>query len=690
MFRYIQIVVAVTFFALPVLVYGANRERSCHPYMHEEVLDPSDDEVLRVTTDRVSILGDNAYLVGVRVKGNGYRAIGNKMFYNSTKRLVLLQGDLKLTFCKENPPIFSWEAERAVIYLDKGKLKSYDMWLRVWGLKLVYLPVVEVQYGLLTGRERKSGFMIPDIGYSSNYGVAVGSPVYFNIAPNKDALFTPRNYTRRGAGFGLNFRYLEPLDQGEIDVGVVPNDRITDDIRYFLKFTHSSHVGEIFGLNMEIRHVSDQDFQRDFPDNFSLFSKAYLRSKLDANFEVGGWSFRALGDSLQPATQVSRELPSIFKRRALFEASREFFDIDTGLGFKFSSQYGYFNDNTDELIQLDDVQRFHVNFDGEWEKLVMGGLKIVPGMGLDFTHYDFQIRANDGSKNRVIPHFRFLVHKSWWLHASEQTYQRFVDVKLLYLNVARKNQDFLPLLDTGEEELNFHSLFDTNRFNGVDRYGDTNRVVLGVQKRWLRRETGEAALKLSFAQGFIFEDETVKINRPRRDAGFSDSVFEASLHPNNRTKFGISLNFDSQERKLVKQSYDLSFSGNNGNRIGLFYRYQINSFFRPGESRGFEQIGFGFDLPMYENWRFYTHLLYSLRGGYSLTDFVGIEYYKDCFKVSLGRRKKLDSVSTSTSDLNTEPRDFTTEYIFNLEFFPGNYAIKSTKMRRKNTSVLAW
>ena len=682
---------AVIFFALPVLVYGANKEHSCHLHMSKESQHSSEDETFRVSAEKVTVRGDNIHLVGARVKGGGYRAIGQDMFYHSTRRIVFLRGDLKLTFCQENPPIFSWEAEKAVIYLDKGKLRSYDMWLRVGGLKLIYLPVVEVQYGSLVKRRRESGLLVPDFDYSSNYGVALGFPVYFNMAPNRDILFTPRYYTHRGAGFGLNFRYLEPLDQGSFDVGVVPDDRITGDARYFLKFAYSSYVGEKFGLDVDIKHVSDRDVQRDFPNNFSLFSKTYLQSKINASFEAKGWIFRALGDSLQTATSTSRTgLPVIFKRRALLEVSREYFDIDTGLGFKVASQYDYFDDNTNALTQPDDVQRFHMSFYGEWETQGRGGLRITPGVGLDFTHYDAQIGDKDGSKSRFIPHFRLLMQKNWWIRAPKSTYQRFVDVKFLYLNVARENQDSLPLLDTSEEELNFHSIFDTNRFNGVDRIGDTNRAVFGVQKRWVHRETGALAFKLSLAQGFLFEDETVEIDRPRKDNGFSDSVFEASLHPNDWTQLGISLNFNPQEGKLVKQSYHLSLSGKNGNRLGLFYRYQSDSFFRPRENRDFEQLGFGVDLPISENWRFYTHLLYSLRGGYNLTDFVGLEYFKDCWKISLGRRKRLDSIDTSTGSLSSEPRNFTTEYTFNLDIFPGNNALTSTKMRRNHASTLAW
>src|SRR3546814_10987049 len=46
-------------------------------------------------------------------------------------------------------------------------------------------------------KERKSGFFLPTYGMSSNSGIEIAAPYYFNIAPNYDATLTPRYLSKR-------------------------------------------------------------------------------------------------------------------------------------------------------------------------------------------------------------------------------------------------------------------------------------------------------------------------------------------------------------------------------------------------------------------------------------------------------------------------------------------------------------
>ncbi|MEO6661082.1 MAG: hypothetical protein ABIN44_12375 [Burkholderiaceae bacterium] len=47
---------------------------------------------------------------------------------------------------------------------------------------------------------RKSGWLPPDVGLDSKSGLQLAIPYYCNIAPNRDATFTPEISTRRGIG----------------------------------------------------------------------------------------------------------------------------------------------------------------------------------------------------------------------------------------------------------------------------------------------------------------------------------------------------------------------------------------------------------------------------------------------------------------------------------------------------------
>ena len=58
---------------------------------------------------------------------------------------------------------------------------------------------------------RRTGLLWPDFGNDSSGGLDISVPVYFNLAPNYDALYAPRYIEERGLDHQLQLRYLNPL-----------------------------------------------------------------------------------------------------------------------------------------------------------------------------------------------------------------------------------------------------------------------------------------------------------------------------------------------------------------------------------------------------------------------------------------------------------------------------------------------
>ena len=63
--------------------------------------------------------------------------------------------------------------------------------------------------------QRKSGWLPPDLDFTSGSGIELSAPYYWNIAPNRDATVTPAISTRRGFAVEGEFRYLEPGFPGD-------------------------------------------------------------------------------------------------------------------------------------------------------------------------------------------------------------------------------------------------------------------------------------------------------------------------------------------------------------------------------------------------------------------------------------------------------------------------------------------
>ena len=69
-----------------------------------------------------------------------------------------------------------------------------------------------------------------------------------------------------------------------------------------------------------------------------------------------------------------------------------------------------------------------------------------------------------------------------------------LEPRLMYSYVPYRNQNELPIFDTGLPDLNLVELFRTNRYVGDDRIGDANKLALGVTTRLFRRSHGYSIL----------------------------------------------------------------------------------------------------------------------------------------------------------------------------------------------------
>ena len=73
----------------------------------------------------------------------------------------------------------------------------------------------------------------------------------------------------------------------------------------------------------------------------------------------------------------------------------------------------------------------------------------------------------------------------------------------------RRDQDDLPLFDTGRPDFNYVQLFRANRFLGADRLGDTNQVSVGVTSRILENASGKEFLTASLGKAWYFDTQKV-------------------------------------------------------------------------------------------------------------------------------------------------------------------------------------
>jgi LPS-assembly protein len=233
----------------------------------------------------------------------------------------------------------------------KFTVKELDVDLQGYGkakgpvFYLEEIPVLYFPVGLFPmKKERQTGFLLPELGYSSTYGPVVKTAFYWAITKDMDAtLYADRLGDQRGRGFkeGLEYRYAFTKDtQGQANLYFV-DDQVYGKNRYAFFLQHQQKLPFDVYLKGDINYVSDrfypQDFDEDLPDKTKIdsWSLKQMRSVLFGgknwdkfSFIVEGVYFDDLSkekndDTVQKLPQVGfyAHPQSLFKTPLFFDLS---------------------------------------------------------------------------------------------------------------------------------------------------------------------------------------------------------------------------------------------------------------------------------------------------------------------------------------------------------------------------------
>jgi LPS-assembly protein len=122
--------------------------------------------------------------------------------------------DARLTACQEPVPKWSFTAKRARIRLDH-RATLYHPLFRLKNVPVLYLPFLSLS---ISKKDRSSGFLLPTSGSSNIKGRTLHAAYYQTLGRSADILFRTDIYSKRGVGFGFDFR-ARPDEQSRLALG---------------------------------------------------------------------------------------------------------------------------------------------------------------------------------------------------------------------------------------------------------------------------------------------------------------------------------------------------------------------------------------------------------------------------------------------------------------------------------------
>ncbi|WP_308571224.1 LPS assembly protein LptD, partial [uncultured Haemophilus sp.] len=254
------------------------------------------------------------------VTGADYQLVGRQG--RGTAQDIELRNNYRLfknatfTSCLPGDNAWTIDAKEVKQHIQEEYAEMWHAKFKILGVPVFYTPYLQ----LPIGARRRSGLLAPSAGSSSRDGYWYAQPIYWNIAPNYDATFTPKYMSHRGWQMNGEFRYLTHLGEGKIAGEYLNRDRYKDYVsenrkRHLFYWNHSSAFLENWRLNIDYTRVSDKRYFTDFDSEYGSSTDGYADQYARIAYYQPNWNFAVSARQFQVFDEVDigpyRALPQI-------------------------------------------------------------------------------------------------------------------------------------------------------------------------------------------------------------------------------------------------------------------------------------------------------------------------------------------------------------------------------------------
>ncbi len=536
--------------------------------------------------------------------------------------------------CEEDDRTWELSADEVELNKATGDGIGRDVLVKFKGVPIFYTPWIRFPID----DRRKTGFLTPTIGNSNDSGFELETPWYWNISPNKDAIFAPKVLTDRGLQLKSNFRYLNKKSYGQFGLEYLDDSEFKDD-RYLASFEHVSQFTPNLKLDLLYNKLSDDNYFEDLGDGLGLSSTQYVERHSDLTYSTDHWNFLARAQSFQITDESLPNIDKPFKRVPQIKLDSDYYNLLGGFNFNSESEWVQF-EHDDKI----DGDRLHLGIELE-RPFENSAYFIRPGARLTHTEYDLNRRDGlDDNPSRSLPSAHLDAGLIFEKNLKNSAHIQTLEPRLYYLHTPFRKQDDIPLFDTAEYEFGFEQLFRDDRFSGSDRIGDADRLSVGLTTRVLDTEKGDEKFRASIGRIFHFRDRKVTLpGEFSEDEDSSEIAAELKIGLYDRWEAIASTLYDTHDDHTERNSVRFQYQSENKFILNMAYRYRrrdiepIDTLTNRRES--LEQSDISMVLPINEHWRAVTRWNYDLQEKRNLEQLIGVEYDTCCWKLRLAGRR---------------------------------------------------
>jgi len=555
---------------------------------------------------------------------NELRASASSIDYHRDETVTMSQGSF--TFCP--PGNNAWAIHSNKIDLDpsQGFGEAQNAVLKIGAVPVFYLPWMSFPID----DQRRSGFLFPTLVRSSQMGLDISTPYYLNLAPNYDALITPRFTEFGGTTLGTKIRHMNANTEQSLYFNWALSDPNSTQQRWLAEFDHKGQISPSLSSSIHIKRVSDANVFDDFDLTRATNETNSLASKAQVNYQGQNVWFSSASLALITHQNLTTSSPAYDQLPHASLAGGTTADYGSvPVTGSYQLDLSHFTRDTSNLAANNQLTgtRIHLqpSVSSSW---TTDYSFIKPKLSLPITQYQL---ANtpasiQASKTRIVPQFE-LDTGLLFERDLDLGYSQTLEPRLYYAYAPFTSQNDITIFDTS---LNGKPFYQANRFNGSDRIGDTNRVTLGVDSQFLDAKGWQKA-KLSMTQIHYLSNRQVQLSSgtSANTETYSPIYGHMSYQFNPYWSSSLNLDWSPRSGNVEATTASMKYQPSNNQIIDVKYTEKLNST---------QQGEVSVVWPLNPQWTLIAKHKEDLRNQQLQDEIVGIEYANCCWKGRLVSR----------------------------------------------------
>lgn len=463
------------------------------------------------------ILADNSRLSAQ----GGHRVAGNRTDFDKAVYTACEP-------CRKDPdrrPLWEAKAERVTHNQAEQTIEYRDAWIELGGVPVAYTPYLSHPDPTV---KRKTGFLVPTPGLSSNLGANIAVPYFWAIDDQQDVTFSPRFLFPKSAStrapdfekadrsvlqrvvLAGEHRWLGQSGETK-SVGSLTADRHTGDLRGHVDATGRFDLTNVWRTGYQIQRASDDTYNAVYGYRINserpfLTSRPYIEGFGRQNYAMmEGFAFQGLRQADDPGNSPIVLPHAVFSHVGTPGAKGGYWSID-------SDMLAYARSEGTDATRLSSQVAWTRPFQGR----AGDQTTLTASLRGDGYHADHVAGAGSGATGRVVPQ----VAADWrypFIRDSRTLPQVVEPLAMIAVSPNGGNPKDIPNEDSRGFELDEINVLRANRISGLDRVEGGLRGAYGL--RWSAYPRSGGFITAQAAQGWRAHTDSVY----GRDSGFEDN-----------------------------------------------------------------------------------------------------------------------------------------------------------------------